>query len=75
MYYVDMSSVEVLEHLKTADPEELILIRDTADSLLGVSQLSSHEENEIQTALLESDLQFSKGEGISSTEAWRKLGL
>lgn len=75
MYSADMSSVEVLEHLKKAGPQELTLIRDTAESLLGVSQLSYQEMNEIQDALMESDLQFKKGEGIPSNEVWRKLGL
>ena len=71
----DMSALEVLEHLREADPKELAMVRDTAESLLSVAQLTSSEDREIAAALEESEAQFARGEGIPSAEAWRRLGI
>jgi hypothetical protein len=46
-----MSALEVLEHLREANPKELAMIRDTAESLLSVAQLTSSEDREIVDAL------------------------
>ncbi len=70
-----MSALEVLEHLRTANPKELTLVRDTAESLLSVANLSANEDQEIVEALEESDAQFARGEGIPASEARRRLGL
>ena len=70
-----MSALEVLEHLREADPKELAMVRDTAESLLSVAQLTSSEDREIADALEESEAQFARGEGIPAAEAWRRLGI
>jgi hypothetical protein len=70
-----MSVLEVLEHLRGANPHELAMVRDTAESLLSVAQLTGSEDREIADALEESDAQFAKGEGIPAAETWRRLGL
>jgi len=70
-----MSALEVLEHLQTANPKELAMVRDTAESLLSVAILSSSEDQEIVEALEESDAQFARGEGIPASEVWRRLGI
>ncbi len=70
-----MSALEVLEHLREANPKELALVRDTAESLLEVSQLTAREDREIVEALEESEAQFARGEGIHASEAWRRLGI
>ena len=70
-----MSALEVLEHLREADPKELAMVRDTAETLLAVSQLTSGEDQEIVEALEESEAQFAMGEGIPAAEAWRRLGI
>jgi hypothetical protein len=70
-----MSALEVLEHLREANPKELAMIRDTAESLLSVAQLTSSEDREIVEALEESEAQFARGEGIPAAEAWRRLGI
>ena len=70
-----MSALEVLEHLREANPKELAMVRDTAESLLSVAQLTSGEDREIVEALAESEAQFARGEGILAAEAWRRLGI
>ena len=70
-----VSALEVLEHLREADPKELAMVRDTAESLLSVAQLTSSEDREIAAALEESETQFARGEGIPAAEAWRRLGI
>lgn len=70
-----MSALEVLEHLRNANAKELTLVRDTAESLLSVAQLTSNEDREIAEALEESESQFAKAEGIPAAEAWRRLGI
>ena len=51
------------------------MVRDTAESLLSVAQLTSGEDREIVEALAESEAQFARGEGILAAEAWRRLGI
>ena len=51
------------------------MVRDTAESLLSVAQLTSSEDREIAAALEESETQFARGEGIPAAEAWRRLGI
>jgi hypothetical protein len=70
-----MSALEVLEHLREATPKELTIVRDTAESLLSVAQLTVSEDREIVAALEESEAQFARGEGIPVAEAWRRLGI
>lgn len=70
-----MSALEVLEHLREANPKELTIVRDTAESLLSVAQLTVSEDREIIAALEESEAQFARGEGIPVAEAWRRLGI
>ena len=70
-----MSAIEVLEHLREANPEELAMVRDTAESLLSIAQLTSSEDREIVEALEESEAQFARGEGIPAAEAWQRLGI
>ena len=70
-----MSAMEVLVHLQKANPKELAMVRDTAESLLSVAQLTASEDQEILDALEESEAEFARGEGIPSTEAWRRLGI
>ena len=70
-----MSALEVLEQLREAKPEELVMVRDTAESLLSIATLSSSDEREIAEALNESDAQFARGEGIPAAAAWRQLGI
>jgi len=70
-----MSALEILEHLREANPKELTIVRDTAESLLSVAQLTVSEDREIVAALEESEAQFARGEGIPSAEAWRRLGI
>ena len=70
-----MSALEVLEHLRDANPKELVLVRDTADSLLAVANLTTGEDREIHEALEESEAEFARGEGIPAAEAWRRLGI
>ena len=70
-----MSALEVLEHLREANPKELAMVRDTAESLLSVAQLTSSEDREIAAALEESETQFARGEGIPAAEVWRRLGI
>lgn len=70
-----MSALEVLEHLQEANPDELAMVRDTAESLLSISCMTASEEREIAEALEESDAQFARGEGIAAAEAWRRLGI
>ena len=70
-----MSAIEVLEHLREANPKELTIIRDTAESLLSVAQLTLSEDREIVAAMEESEAQFARGEGIPASEAWRRLGI
>ena len=70
-----MSALEVLEHLREANPKELAMVRDTAESLLSAAQLTSSEVREIVEALEESEAQFAWGEGIPAAEAWRRLGI
>ena len=64
-----MSALEVLEHLREANPKELAMVRDTAESLLSAAQLTSSEDREIVEALEESEAQFARGEGIPAAEA------
>ncbi len=59
-----MSATEILEHLREANPTELALVRDTADSLLAMAALNQSEKQEIDEALAESESQFLRGEGI-----------
>ncbi len=73
--YGQMSSVEVLEQLSKANPKELAMVRDTAESLLAALHMTLSEDKEIESALAESESQFRNGEGIPATEAWRKLGF
>lgn len=70
-----MSAFEVLEHLREANPKELKIVRDTAESLLSVAQLTLSEDREIVAALEESEAQFARGEGIPVAEAWQRLGI
>jgi predicted transcriptional regulator len=70
-----MSALEVLEHLREANPKELAMVRDTTESLLSADQLTSSEDREIVEALEESEAQFARGEGIPAAEAWRRLGI
>jgi len=70
-----VSTIEVLEHLREANPKELTIIRDTAESLLSVAQLTLSEDREIVAAMEESEAQFARGEGIPASEAWRRLGI
>lgn len=70
-----VSAIEVLEHLREANPKELTIIGDTAESLLSVAQLTLSEDREIVTAMEESEAQFARGEGIPASEAWRRLGI
>jgi len=70
-----VSAIEVLEHLREANPKELTIIRDTAESLLSVAQLTLSEDREIVAAMEESEAQFARGEGIPASEAWRRLGI
>jgi hypothetical protein len=70
-----MSALEVLEHLREATPKELTIVRDTAESLLSVAQLTVSEDREIVAALEESEAQFARGESIPVAEAWRRLGI
>lgn len=70
-----MSALEVLDHLREANPKELAMVRDTAESLLSVAQFTAGENREIAEALKESDAQFARGEGIPAAEAWRRLGI
>ncbi len=70
-----MSAMEVLDRLQKADPAELAMVRDTAESLLALANHGASETQEIEDALLESESQFDRGEGISAAEAWRKLGI
>ena len=70
-----MSALEVLEYLREAKPEELAMVRDTADSLLSIATLTASEEREIEDALEESDAQFARGEGIPAAAAWKHLGI
>ncbi|MEX1118713.1 MAG: hypothetical protein WEB60_07950 [Terrimicrobiaceae bacterium] len=72
---ISMSAIEVLDRLQKADPTELAMVRDTAESLLALANLGTRETQEIEDALLESESQFERGEGISVEEAWRKLGI
>ena len=75
MHNVFMSATEVLEHLREANPTELAMVRDTADSLLAMAALNRSEKQEIDEALAESESQFLRGEGIPAADAWRKLGI
>lgn len=75
MHNVCMSATEVLEHLRKANPAELAMVRDTADSLLAMAVLNQNEKQEIDEALAEAESQFLRGEGIPAAEAWRKLGI
>ena len=70
-----MSALEVLEHLREANPKELTIVGDTAESLLSVAQLTVSEDREIVAALEESEAQFARGEGIPVADAWRRLGI
>jgi len=70
-----VSAIDVLEHLREANPKELTIVRDTAESLLSVAQLTVSEDREIVAALEESEAQFARGEGIPAAEAWRRLGI
>ena len=70
-----MSALEILEHLREANPEELAMVRDTAESLLSISTMTASEDREIVEALEESETQFTRGEGIPAAEAWRRLGI
>lgn len=56
-----MSALEVLDHLREANPKELTIVRDTAESLLSVAQLTVSEDREIVAALEESEAQFARG--------------
>ena len=70
-----MSALEVLEHLREAKPEELAMVRDTAESLLSLANLDAFDEQEIAEALEESDAQFARGEGVPAAQAWKQLGI
>jgi len=70
-----MSALEVLEHLREANPKELTIIRDTAEPFLSVAQLTLSEDREIVAVMEESEAQFARGEGIPASEAWRRLGI
>ena len=61
--------------MQDANPEELVLIRDTAESLLSATKLTAQEDREISEALEESDAQFARGEGIQAAEVWKRLGV
>lgn len=70
-----MSALEVLGHLRNAKPDELVMIRDTAESLLLMNGMAAADEREISEALDESAAQFARGEGITAAEVWQRLGI
>ncbi len=67
--------MEILEQLRDANPVELKMVRDTAESLLALAAIKAGEAQEIEEALAESEAQFERGEGISVGDAWQKLGI